>query len=235
MVSWGRYLVWIPLLPLSITGASQVLLPERDCILHPRHIHFDCRGEEKGSHPNDVTPLHRDCSHVTLLFLELYQGWMFHYGPHGCLRCPTSGKPSVHICASPTCAMSLLLSDPCATTQLAKMIKYMGGTLSCDIVFGLFMVAWFITRHILFMLVIASIYVDMPKFSSLRWDPPNGYYVSTNIYIGFLVLMSLLQVGLIIFSPPLNPHELSCVLGTSTDLVLYNFESCVQGYNRTRS
>lgn len=78
------------------------------------------------------------------------------------------------------------------------MIKYMGGTLSCDIVFGLFMVAWFITRHILFMLVIASIYMDMPNYSSLRWDPPNGYYVSTNIYISFLVLMGLLQVRSVI-------------------------------------
>lgn len=87
-----------------------------------------------------------------------------------------------------------LLSDPRATTQLAKMIKYMGGALSCDIVFGLFMVAWLVTRHILFMLVITSIYMDMPKRSALRWDPPNGYYVSNNIYIAFVVLMALLQV-----------------------------------------
>ena len=79
------------------------------------------------------------------------------------------------------------------------MIKYMGGSLSCDIVFGLFMVAWLVTRHILFVLIIASIYVDMPKFSSYRWDPPNGYYVSIKIYIGFLVLMGLLQVRLLPF------------------------------------
>jgi len=89
----------------------------------------------------------------------------------------------------------MVLMDVCdVLLPLAKMIKYMGGTLSCDIVFGLFMVAWFITRHILFMLVIVSIYVDLPVKSSLRWDPQNGYYVSTKIYVGFLVLMSLLQV-----------------------------------------
>lgn len=74
------------------------------------------------------------------------------------------------------------------------MIKYMGGTLSCDILFGLFMVSWFITRHILFMLVFASTYVGVPRYLTFKWDPANGHYVTNNIYIGFLVLMGLLQV-----------------------------------------
>lgn len=87
------------------------------------------------------------------------------------------------------------------------MIKYMGGTLSCDIVFGLFMVTWLITRHILFMLVIASIYVDMPNYSSLRWDPPNGYYVTNSIYVAFVVLMSLLQVSSIFICVSFEPSR----------------------------
>jgi len=74
------------------------------------------------------------------------------------------------------------------------MIKYMGGTLSCDIVFGLFMVGWLITRHILFMLVIATTYTDLPRYLTYKWDPANGHYATFNIYVGFLVLMGLLQV-----------------------------------------
>lgn len=88
----------------------------------------------------------------------------------------------------------MLLANARAPIQLAKMIKYMGGSLSCDIVFGLFMVGWFITRHILFILVIISTYVDLPRCVTFKWDPANGYYVTNNIYIGFLVLMGLLQV-----------------------------------------
>lgn len=193
MVPWARYLVWIPFFTLSVTGARQVLLPERDCILHPRHIYFDRRGEEERSHSDDVTPLHRDRSHVALLRLELYQDWMSHHAPHGYLRRSTPGTFSVHICA---CLAVILhpLSDTRAQTQLAKMMKYMGGSLSCDIMFGLFMFAWLITRHILLVLVIGSIYVDIPKYSQLRWDPPNGYYMSQRIYTTFLVLMGLLQV-----------------------------------------
>lgn len=74
------------------------------------------------------------------------------------------------------------------------MIKYMGGSMSCDIVFGLFMVGWLITRHILFMLVIVSTYVDLPLRIPFRWDPANGHYATNNIYIGFLVLLIVLQV-----------------------------------------
>lgn len=74
------------------------------------------------------------------------------------------------------------------------MIKYMGGTLSCDILFGLFMVSWLITRHVLFILVIVSMYTNVPRYIPFKWDPANGHYVTNGVYIGFLVLMGLLQV-----------------------------------------
>jgi len=74
------------------------------------------------------------------------------------------------------------------------MVKYMGGTLVCDIMFGLFMVAWLVTRHILFIIVIMSTYVDIPGYLPFKWDPANGHYVTNNTYLGFLVLMGLLQV-----------------------------------------
>jgi len=74
------------------------------------------------------------------------------------------------------------------------MVKYMGGALVCDVMFGLFMVAWLVTRHILFILVIASTYVGVPRYLPFKWDPANGHYVTNNTYLGFLVLMGLLQV-----------------------------------------
>ena len=191
VVTRRRHLVWIPSLP--VTWTRQVLLPQRDRVLHPRVIHFDRRGKEERSRPDDDTPLHCDRSHGPLLRLELYQGRMSHYDPYGCVRCSTSGMFSLHICAFLTVIL-LPLSDARAPIQLAKMVKYMGGTLSCDILFGLFMVSWLVTRHILFILVIASMYVGVPRYLPFKWDPANGYYVNDRIYVGFLGLMGLLQV-----------------------------------------
>ncbi|KAF9646950.1 longevity assurance proteins LAG1/LAC1 [Thelephora ganbajun] len=89
----------------------------------------------------------------------------------------------------------MVLMDVCdVLLPVAKMIKYMGGSLSCDIVFGLFMVGWFITRHILFTLAIVSTYVDAPHYLPFKWDSVGGHYLTYNVYIGFIVLMSLLQV-----------------------------------------
>ena len=87
------------------------------------------------------------------------------------------------------------LSDISPPIQAAKMVKYMGGTLSCDIMFGLFMVAWFVTRHVLLMVVVVSVCVGIPRHLSFIWDPPNGHYVTNNTYIGFLGLMGFLQVS----------------------------------------
>jgi hypothetical protein len=193
VVSWRWYLVRLFYSPLPTTRARQVLLPHRNRVLHSWGVHFDRRGEEERPPPDDDTPLHRDRSHAPLVLLELYQGRMSHYGPHGCVRCSTSGMFLVHICALPA-MLPPPLSDARAPIQAAKMIKYMGGSMSCDIVFGLFMVGWLITRHILFMLVIVSTYVDLPLRIPFRWDPANGHYATNNIYIGFLVLLIVLQV-----------------------------------------
>ncbi|KAK0621661.1 putative longevity-assurance protein [Bombardia bombarda] len=46
---------------------------------------------------------------------------------------------------------------------LAKCLKYLGFTTLCDYVFGLFMISWFIPRHIFFLQTCWSIYSDLPK------------------------------------------------------------------------
>ncbi|KAJ5034922.1 uncharacterized protein L3040_008190 [Drepanopeziza brunnea f. sp. 'multigermtubi'] len=45
---------------------------------------------------------------------------------------------------------------------LAKCLKYLGYTTICDVLFGLFMTIWFITRHIIFCMICYSVWADIP-------------------------------------------------------------------------
>ncbi|KAH9861385.1 hypothetical protein J1614_011131 [Plenodomus biglobosus] len=44
----------------------------------------------------------------------------------------------------------------------AKLLKYMGYTTACDIAFGVFVISWFLTRHLFYMMVCWSIYAYAP-------------------------------------------------------------------------
>ncbi|KAK7984633.1 hypothetical protein PG990_013399 [Apiospora arundinis] len=46
---------------------------------------------------------------------------------------------------------------------LAKCFKYLGFTTTPDVLFGVFMVTWFFTRHVFFMMACWSVYSDLPK------------------------------------------------------------------------
>lgn len=46
---------------------------------------------------------------------------------------------------------------------LAKILKYLHFTVACDIAFGVFMVSWFIARHVLYLWVCYSIYAHIPQ------------------------------------------------------------------------
>ncbi|KAF7555404.1 hypothetical protein G7Z17_g2188 [Cylindrodendrum hubeiense] len=45
---------------------------------------------------------------------------------------------------------------------IAKCLKYMGFKLVCDVMFGVFLVSWIFTRHVVYCLVCWSIYADIP-------------------------------------------------------------------------
>ncbi|KAH6643413.1 TLC domain-containing protein [Truncatella angustata] len=47
---------------------------------------------------------------------------------------------------------------------LAKCLKYLGYQTACDIMFGLFVVSWFFARHVFYLMVCWSIYVDLPVY-----------------------------------------------------------------------
>ena len=102
----------------------------------------------------------------------------------------------------------------------AKLLKYMHFQLATDIMFGVFMVAWFITRHVLYMCVLWSIYAHIPQevqygcykgsnqnlqgpypvpndWEHLTWpfrDPVGLVCWNGNIGRGFLGLLLALQV-----------------------------------------
>jgi len=61
--------------------------------------------------------------------------------------------------------LTIVLMDWCDIfLPLAKMIRYTKiSQLACDVTFGVFLVSWFITRHVLFIFVIKAVY-DLPKF-----------------------------------------------------------------------
>ncbi|KAI2639965.1 longevity-assurance protein [Xylaria nigripes] len=46
---------------------------------------------------------------------------------------------------------------------VAKCLKYLGFTTICDVLFGIFMVTWLVTRHLFYLMVCWSIYYDIPR------------------------------------------------------------------------
>lgn len=96
----------------------------------------------------------------------------------------------------------LALMDPadvCLGT--AKLLKYMGWQTVCDIMFGVFMVVWTITRHILYAVVWYSCYRDAPAVISFKTsvDLASGHMLTQTTYTVFLVLLGVLQFILLIW------------------------------------
>ncbi|KAI0841333.1 longevity assurance proteins LAG1/LAC1 [Hypoxylon sp. FL0890] len=103
---------------------------------------------------------------------------------------------------------------------LAKCLKYVGFTTICDVIFGVFMVTWFVTRHVFYLMVCWSVYFDTPtlmptacykgKAGDLQgplpvpngWsyllepfrDPTGLICMSDGIRQGFLLFLLLLEV-----------------------------------------
>lgn len=67
--------------------------------------------------------------------------------------------------------------------QTAKILKYLGFELSCNIAFGVFMVVWAISRHIMYPLLCWSIFKDVPAV--MQWgcySGATGEMISTDGY-----------------------------------------------------
>ncbi|KAI4869821.1 longevity-assurance protein [Hypoxylon rubiginosum] len=109
---------------------------------------------------------------------------------------------------------------------LAKCLKCLGFTTVCDVLFGLFLLTWLVTRHLFYLMVCWSIYFDMPRvipadcyrgaadniqgLSSIPdgWsyllepfrDPAGTVCMGHGIRVGFLSYLLLLQAIMIVWS-----------------------------------
>jgi very-long-chain ceramide synthase len=72
------------------------------------------------------------------------------------------------------------------------MLNYLNFRTACDVAFGVFLVVWFLTRHVAYSLVCRSILMDVPRYFPYGcYDSVTGERVSTNG--GSAVLANVLQ------------------------------------------
>lgn len=94
----------------------------------------------------------------------------------------------------------LCLMDPSdIALNVAKMLKYAGWQTTCDIAFGLFMVSWLVTRHVLYLRVLWSCIYDSVKVISFRPASEAGNYFTHTNYVTLIVLLCALQVILLMW------------------------------------
>ncbi|KIM68584.1 hypothetical protein SCLCIDRAFT_1208778 [Scleroderma citrinum Foug A] len=93
----------------------------------------------------------------------------------------------------------LVLMDPCDVfLSTAKMLRYIGLYTLCDITFTWFLISWFVTRHVLFVIVIKSTWFDSVRLvPEIAWAPERGIYFSDfsrKAFIGLLVALQIIQI-----------------------------------------
>lgn len=71
-----------------------------------------------------------------------------------------------------------------------------------DTTFGIFLVSWFITRHVLFLVTIKSAILDMPRVTQFGWDPARGYYLTKGSHYMFITCLIALEVSAHILCSP---------------------------------
>ncbi|KAF7352836.1 Longevity-assurance protein [Mycena venus] len=93
-------------------------------------------------------------------------------------------------------SLIMFLMDLCDIfLPIAKMCRYMNVSQTiCDSLFALFLVSWFVTRHVLFTLVIISTYTDLPRLVPLEWAPERGRFLSREYWIIFCACLTALQI-----------------------------------------
>jgi acyl-CoA-dependent ceramide synthase len=118
-------------------------------------------------------------------------------------------------------------------------LNYLRFRKACDVTFGVFLVVWFIARHVLYMTVCRSIVVDVPKTMPYGcFASTTGQQVSTDG--GSAVLANVLQPfndpdGLVCFNPVIRYGFLGAAVGPADpdlDLVWHDSPRRVQRAQR---
>ncbi|KAJ6583032.1 TLC domain-containing protein [Mycena vulgaris] len=90
----------------------------------------------------------------------------------------------------------MVLMDTCdILLPIAKMCRYMVVRQSvCDALFTFYLVSWFVSRHILFTVVIISTYCDLPRVVPFEWAPHRGRFLSKSAWVAGCTSLTILQV-----------------------------------------
>ncbi|KAL1916351.1 uncharacterized protein VTP21DRAFT_5968 [Calcarisporiella thermophila] len=80
---------------------------------------------------------------------------------------------------------------------LAKILKYLKLQAICDFFFAMFVIAWVVTRHIFFPMIIYNTAVDSVKYIEPLWMPSEGRFFTQNTVYFFLTLFAILQLLLL--------------------------------------
>ncbi|THV08612.1 longevity assurance proteins LAG1/LAC1 [Dendrothele bispora CBS 962.96] len=95
----------------------------------------------------------------------------------------------------------MILMDWCDIfLPMAKMMRYLElPQILTDAAFGWFLISWFVTRHVLFIIIIWSTIFDIPRVLPFDWDPVRGHFLTKGSWMMFLSCLLSLEVLQIIW------------------------------------
>ena len=105
------------------------------------------------------------------------------------------------------------------------MMKYLQFQLVCDITFGLFIVVWFVTRHVFYFLVLWSLHVDAPRIIryGCYWGPTENLHgpIEPPDRFGHLLQPFLNPVGLVCWNGKIADSFMATLLALQVILLLW--------------
>ncbi|KAI8086420.1 TLC domain-containing protein [Halteromyces radiatus] len=81
--------------------------------------------------------------------------------------------------------------------SLAKILKYLGFNTVCDIAFGLFAIAWPVTRHGFFTIIVWATITEPTRYLDMKWEPEKGKYftpLTQKMYVGLFLLLQIIMI-----------------------------------------
>ncbi|KAK4052939.1 Sphingosine N-acyltransferase lag1 [Microbotryomycetes sp. JL221] len=88
----------------------------------------------------------------------------------------------------------LVTMDPVdIVLPLAKLFKYTGKARAADVCFAIFLVVWILTRHVVFGVILWSVYFEVSQVMPYTWKPQQGFFFNRTVHVSFAVLLTALQ------------------------------------------
>ncbi|KAM0792107.1 hypothetical protein ACM66B_004811 [Microbotryomycetes sp. NB124-2] len=94
----------------------------------------------------------------------------------------------------------LVTMDPVdIVLPLAKLFKYTGNSKAADACFAIFLVVWILTRHVIFGIILWSVYFEVLQVMPYTWKPQQGFFFNRAVHYGFAALLTALQCILLMW------------------------------------